>query len=248
MFGRKPFLEQDLQDWHLDCWAWLLRHTGGIASLRRTELVLPTRDFFPPTEATGHDRAEHIFLTVKRLSGMAEWPVTLEAQHERPERLGPITALQHGKGAAGTFSHDGNAARITYDPRHIRSPVTLVATFAHELGHYLTGAFPELLAPPDMMEQATDVATVFMGFGIFGANAAFNFSQQTEFDSQGWRTERLGYLSEAEWAFALALFCALTERPADVLKDHLKPSLLGEVKRAGKVIARDGLTARATAA
>jgi hypothetical protein len=248
MFGRKPFLEQELQDWHLDCWAWLLRYAGGLDKLRNTKLVLPNRDCFPSTDKTGHARAQYFFESVKSLAGMADWPVELEAQQARPDRLGPITALQHGESAAGTFSHDGNAARITYDPRHIKTPVTLVATFAHELAHYLTGSFPELLAPPDMMEHATDVATIFMGFGVFGANSAFNFSQHTEFDSQGWRSERLGYLTESEWAFGLAMFCTLTDRPIDTLKDHLKPSIWGETKRAARIIARDNLDMRATAA
>lgn len=247
MFGRKSFLEQDLQDWHLDCWAWLLRHTGGLESLRETDLVLPTRDFFPPSEAKGHERAVHIFGTVKQLAGMTDWPVKLEAQAQRPGRVGPIAAVQHVGSYAGSYSHDGNAARITYDPQHVSSPVALVATFAHELAHYLTGGFPVELPPHDRHEHATDVAVIFMGFGVFGANSAFSFSQQTEFDSQGWRVQRLGYLSEQEWAFGLALFCALTERPIDLMKPHLKPTLWSEAKRAHAVIARDKLVARATA-
>jgi hypothetical protein len=248
MFGPgKMFLEKDLQDWHVDCWSWLMRWGGGAQRLRSTDLVLPNRTFFPPTEAEGHARAVHVFNTVKRLAGMETWPAKLEAQRELAGRLGPLAHVQNGRTAAGTFSQHGNSALVTYDPAQIKQPIVLVATFAHELGHYLTENFPVLLAPPDRMEPATDVATIFLGFGVFGANSASNFSQFAGTESQGWSMQRLGYLTDAEWSFGLAMFGALSGRGIEEMKDHLKSSLWGEVKRAAKIIERDGLAEKARA-
>ena len=51
-----------------------------------------------------------------------------------------------------------------------------------------------------------DLLTVFLGFGVFNANAAFQFHQYTKNDSQGWSTRRLGYLSEELFGYALARF------------------------------------------
>src|SRR5687767_3949118 len=131
MFGtKKSFLEQELQDWHVDCWSWLIRWGGGADSLRKTPLILPTKEFFPPTSAQGHARAVHIFNSVKRLADMEKWPAKLVAQTELPRDVGPLMYVQHGKTAAGTFSHDGNAAQITYDPASLNQPITLIATFA----------------------------------------------------------------------------------------------------------------------
>jgi hypothetical protein len=56
------------------------------------------------------------------------------------------------------------------------------------------------------MEPLNDLLTVFLGFGIFNANAAFQFSQYTSTDSQGWSAQRLGYLPERVWGYALARF------------------------------------------
>ncbi|HEY2825858.1 MAG TPA: hypothetical protein VGI83_09955 [Gemmatimonadales bacterium] len=49
-------------------------------------------------------------------------------------------------------------------------------------------------------EPLTDLLTVFTGFGIFAANAAFRF----ESSNSGWRTRRLGYLTAPMFGYALA--------------------------------------------
>jgi len=56
------------------------------------------------------------------------------------------------------------------------------------------------------MEELNDLLTVFLGFGVFNANAAFQFSQYTSVYSQGWSAGRLGYLPEQVWGYALARF------------------------------------------
>lgn len=58
---------------------------------------------------------------------------------------------------------------------------------------------------PDM-EPMNDLLTVFLGLGIFTANAAFHFKQYTTNRSQGWSAGRLGYLSEEQYGYALARF------------------------------------------
>jgi hypothetical protein len=88
----------------------------------------------------------------------------------------------------------------------MKDPMTLVAVIAHELGHIIL-LRPGLVdrAEPDM-EPLTDLLTVFLGFGIFTANAAFRFEQHQDGRSQGWSARRQGYLSEEEFGYALARF------------------------------------------
>lgn len=96
--------------------------------------------------------------------------------------------------------------RIAVNAAQLKEPVALVAVIAHEIGHVI------LLRPayvqgdePDM-EPLNDLLTIFLGFGVFTANAAFRFSQYTNHDTQGWSTQRLGYLSEPMLGYALARF------------------------------------------
>jgi hypothetical protein len=142
----------------------------------------------------------------------------------------------------GTFqAHEDNSVTISYNPALTNDPVQLVATFAHELAHYLTATAEE--APPggwDNWEFATDIAAVFLGFGIFMVNSAFNFRQTSDDQSQGWQSSRNGYLSETEFIYALALFLALQQLPHDAADGYLKPHLRKLLKKAMREIARSG--------
>lgn len=237
-FGAKPFLEPEDETWQIETWAWLLRRLGGRSDLVKSPLVQPNRVFFPPTEATGHARAEHIFALVKLHARMEDWPTELVDQPDRPERkLGPLSVLKTDEGGLplGTYSHDGRRATITYDPGSLQDPVTLVATLAHELAHFRLAALREL--PPggaEAVEFATDLTTVYLGFGAFGANCAFNFQQFQDGLTQGWQTSRQGYLTERQWAFSLAIFLILRGEPVDTLRPMLKAHLYADLARAYK--------------
>jgi hypothetical protein len=231
----RSFLSPDAEASHFRAWRWLLRHFGGMADLSRSPLVRPTRDFFPPTDAAGHARAEHVFDCVKRHARAADWPCRLIAQSPQPEaRVGELAALRFAEGhAAGTFSLHGNEAIITYDPANIDDPYKLVATFAHEIAHYkLSGVAEPPPDGPDSLETITDLTTVYLGFGLFGANCAFNFNQHQSLLSQGWSWSRLGYLSERDWIFALAIFLALRGESATELRPFLKPYLFADLRKA----------------
>jgi hypothetical protein len=63
----------------------------------------------------------------------------------------------------GTFeAKENNEIVITYNPSLTANPTQLVATFAYELAHYLTGSCSE--APPggwDNWGFSTDIAATF---------------------------------------------------------------------------------------
>lgn len=231
---RRPHIDPDDEAWLLDCWRWLNKVTGPIDGQPPRELVLPTRHFFPETKAKGHDRARHYFELVRTQMGLTGRRYELVAQSAQPDvgRSVVFGSMKSGA-AAGTFSLSGNAARVTYDPAILSDPIRTVAVFAHELAHDLLINYP--FEPPggfEMEEFATDLATAHMGFGLFGANAAFDFQQHTDFDRQGWSYQRLGYLTESEWGFAVAVFLALQGQGPESVKDHLKSHLVTVVRRA----------------
>ena len=245
MFGRRPFLDPVLQDWHVDCWSWLMRNAGGVERVRTRPLVLPNRDLLPNSQTRDHAYARQLFDTAKRLAGMDDVPLTLAAKAERPDRVSPVHALQHSSRFANTLTDNDGVMQISYDPRLLKEPEALVAVLARELGRCLTSGFAYGMAPPDMHESAIDVSSIFLGFGVCRANAAFGFRQFTDFDSQGWSARWLGRLSEPEWAFGVAMFCALAEQDIETAKQHMKPTLWREVRRAKTVVERDALAEKA---
>ncbi len=236
-FGRGRFLDADDEAWHIETWGWFLEHFGGLERLRRTQTVKTTSQFFPPTNSTGADRAAHIFACVKTLADMSDWPCTLRAQPERPRGHLGVGLLESEKGRPlGTFAVKDGQVSISYDPASIERPVELVATFIHELAHYKLSRIP-LRVPggEEMHEYTTDLLTVFLGFGLFGANRAFNFRGH----GQGWQSSSQGYLRERDWVFALAVFLNLKGEEPQSVKESLKPHLYSDLKSASRYLEKN---------
>lgn len=114
--------------------------------------------------------------------------IFLETDPETPEAAG----LYHHKDENGIYT-------ISLDAEILERPEAMVATLAHELAHVkLLGQ----LGLEENDEHLTDLATVYFGFGVLGANNAFQFYQTAD----RWGYRNLGYLKQEEWAYALALF------------------------------------------
>jgi hypothetical protein len=244
-FKTKTFLDADDEAWLCETWRWFLTQFGGVSDLQLSPLVSPTREFFPPTDRRGHERAERIFALVKQYARMDDWPCRLVAQPPRPElRVGEVSALKFESHAPlGTFGLDGNEVVITYDPAALDDAVLFIATMAHELAHYRLGMLSEL--PPgggDMVEPATDLLTAYLGFGLFGANSAFSFRQHGDAFSQGWASSGQGYLSERHWCFALAAFFAVRSQPIDEARRFLKDHLYSDLRKAAAYLKRQPLS------
>lgn len=240
LFGKARFLDADLEDWSLDTWAWLMRHLGGMERLSQLPLATPSSEFFPPTDTAGEVRGAYIFETLKTLMGMEDWPCRLE-MYERPEanaRVGEFWTLESGSLPNGTFRVEDGEAVVAYAADLIARPTVLIATFAHELAHYLLASI-EADAPGGddvAIELATDLCVAYAGLGVFGANSAFEFAQHQDAFGQGWRSAHNGYFSERSWAFSIAVFCALSEQPLP--ERWLKPAVTDLTRQAARYLAR----------
>lgn len=238
LFGKTSFLDPDVEAWHLETWTILLDRFGGDMKIADTQLALPTREYFPPLPAEGHQRAEHIFSCVKTIMGMSDnWPCRLEAQPQRDNgrRVSEFVVIEGGKDPNGTFRVEANGeVIITYAPDLIDDPNSLVATLAHELAHYLLAAEQDLVED-ETHELMTDLAVAYAGLGVFGANSAFSFEQHGDAFSQGWRSRSSGYLSPRSWAFALAVFTELKGDDGGMDK-WLRPELARDRQKAVKYL------------
>lgn len=184
--------------------------------------------------------ALRIFTQVKSYCEMDGWDVELVADDNAMARDLPPSLAFTGRTryALGTFGASGNSVQITYVPALLHHPERLIATFAYELAHYLLATAGE--APPcadDEMECLTDLAAVFMGFGVFLANARFQHETYSDGVMHGWRISHSGYLPEADLIFALALFLRAKELAADDACACLKPHLARLLRRAMREVA-----------
>lgn len=193
-------------------------------------LILPTKTFYPDNFSRDHASAEKAFIRTKNLLEMEEWPCVLLLDHDdtgeinETLRRAGIFGESSRKGAAGTFS-TSDSVEITYSANLLKDPVGLVATFAHELSHYLLATVKE--TPPagwEELEPLTDLTAVVEGFGVFLCNSAFSFSGWSDGLSEGWSTSRQGYLSVSELAFSLGIFCVRNRIDPKLAAPFLKPN------------------------
>ena len=237
LFGKARFLDADLEDWFLETWTWLMSKSGGMERMRDTPLVTPTRDFFPPTEAVGHEKALHVFECVKNLMGLQAWDCELVAKTRATSRqVDRYLFVGGGGGAAGTFQVRDGRVTITYASELVDDPMALVSTLAHELAHYRLAILGEHgPGGHGAHELATELAVAHAGFAVFSANTAFNFSRTSGAGGHGWQRSQAGYFSDRTWAFALALF--LTLRGEEGLADRwVKPIIKDMMKSATKYL------------
>ncbi len=126
--------------------------------------------------------------------------------------------------AVGHFRIDNGRAVITLDQSECADPQLLTAIAVHELCHLrLLGERRIRAGRPDG-ERLTDLLAVYFGFGIFSTNAAMRFARADrdwsivpvgELDDRTLNAarhegyHRLGYLSSAEFGYALACYCWL---------------------------------------
>jgi hypothetical protein len=242
LFGARLPIDSDELEFQLATFKWLIGQFGPVAQ----PLILPTRDYFSAEALAGRAGARTIFEEVRALAGMADWPCELRpGTRERPIDAGNAHLLRHEgqPPPCGTFQvKEGLAGRhgvITYNPSMERDPAGLVATFAHELGHYLMAT--AAADPPggwDLHELHTDLIAVYLGFGVFMANHARSFSHFSTESGSGWQANWRGYLSEQALVTATIIFQRLAGRDPSEARPHLKDYLAGILKTADRALAR----------
>lgn len=205
----KPFLDDARREWQFETFAWLLRNGGGYPRFEGTALVLPVAAHFPSDGMSGNAAATALFRRVRDHAGMADWPCTVEPATRAPRVAAPA-----------------GIPVIRYAPREAE-PMGLVPEFARALAGFFVETFDE--TPPGgeaLLEPAIDLATVFMGFGVFLANAAVE--------------DRYFDLNEGELVHALAIFCLLRKLDPQTVEPHLNPHVRKYLRLAARDLAQYG--------
>ena len=245
-FGARLPIDRDELEFQLATFKWLIGQFGPVGD---RPLVLPNPDFFPLIEVTVEAAVRRLFWQVRELAGMADWPCELEQGDSDHPLAGGVSAgfglFVSGAGSApcGTFriaeGESGRYAIITWNPDMARDRAGLAATFAHELGHYLMATATD--DPPggwELHELHTDLAAVYLGFGVLLANNAKSFETFGTARATGWRSSVKGYLSEQALVTATCIFQRLAGREPAEAAPWLKDYLRGVLKKADRALAR----------
>jgi hypothetical protein len=240
MLGFKPKLPiSDEQRLWVDSSFERLSKLLGRARMLDAEVILPLAEYFPdPYEATD-EAVDVLFQRVCKYMHVDESQIDLEIFADHVHELQSVMPFWHGNtggGPAGLYISATDQSRFVIAVRSskLKDPLGVVATLAHELAHViLLGGKLIDQASPDM-EPFTDLTTVFLGLGIFTANAAARFEQHQDARTQGWSMERLGYLSEEMYGYALARFALERGEDRPAWEKYLSTNVASYCKRSNK--------------
>lgn len=224
----------------------------GRRRMLEAKTVEPTaEDFRDPYDKTP-EAVERLFSRVCGYMRVDRSSVELEIFQDETEELREILPSWRGGGgtqAAGLYLHAHERDRATDDAEErmvvairstmLKDPMSLVATVAHELGHViLLGG--DLMSPktPDH-EPMTDLLTVFLGLGIFSANSAARFKQFQSDRHIGWSMQRLGYLPEKVFGYALARFAIERGENEAEWARHLSPNVRSDFKNSKRWLTKN---------
>jgi hypothetical protein len=218
-FQSKPTcpIDADERQWIDVRWTWLAEAFRGALS-QQPQLILPNNEFFPDPYDGSLQSAELIFNRVCAYMGIDAERVELNFFYERdPLTVGP-DGLTCG-GAVGYYSdeEDCDAYLIWLKVTILDDPTSIVVTLAHELGHVLLLGEGRIDDDEDDHEPLTDLLTVYLGLGIFSANAVIS--------GNGSDIGSTGYLSMRAYGYALALFARERKKDGDTWTGYLRPDV-----------------------
>jgi hypothetical protein len=238
-FRSKPVLDGDSTEWLFNAYAWALENFGSEFFHQETILVTPTDRHFPDKSfATPQEKVSAAFARVRDHAGMQGWPCELtvlspDVDPAPPPDISSVTP--RGPQGAVLIHEEKQSIPIAFDPGMIGKPLVLIAIFAQQLAYHLGRAIKvEVPGGEELRGPASDLLAVFMGFGLFLANSAMTICRGG--CSGCASVQRLGYLTEAEFVYALAIFCVLKEIQNAEVEPYLKKTLQPFFRKAIKEI------------
>ncbi|MEX0704512.1 MAG: hypothetical protein WD069_20590 [Planctomycetales bacterium] len=183
-------------------WDWL-ESQFGLDRLRNTSVILPHAEFFPDPY---HGDEAGVRRMLDCVCGhMAIDPATVELSLY--EDRSPVHEGRWRPGTAGLYQPDGAGKfRVWVEVSNLNDPLGLVATIAHELGHVHLLGHGRISDAEEDDEPLTDLLTVFLGMGVFTANAVLREDYWHAGVVSGWSMSRRGYLDMPAYGYAFARF------------------------------------------
>lgn len=204
--------------------AWIA-HQFGIERLY-DELVLPNDDFFPDQYDGSEEAVRRLFEQVCEYMGVDPNRVDLRFYKTGDRRA--LAARDNWADTAGLYQDGDGRVIVQVDESQFSNPHKLVAVFARELAHLHLHGDNRLQSDADDGELVTDLLAVFLGFGVFMANAATGSGAFLGL------IEGLGHLSDCECAYALSILAWLHCRGkppwASLVRPNVREPMLDAVR------------------
>ena len=196
IFSRKCPIAAHEKLWIEQRFCWLAE-SFGIRRLLDSHVVTADYDWIPRAYSGSNEDVEEIFAHVCELMQIDVRRFELEIYEtvdvERPA-FGNYHPVERGRKERVSILRQPN------------DPMSFVATIVHELSHALLLGDQRISNNVSDHEWVADLTAVFLGLGVFGANSAVREASRPTGQWGSRALERQGYLTELQYAYALAIF------------------------------------------
>ena len=209
LFGARLPVDEKTKAW-IDRSFQRLEMLFGKDRMLCAEIILPIDQYFPDKYEKNEVGLEVLFRRVCEYMGVARTTVELSMIPDHVSEIKEHLPAWSGQSSepVGLYSpaeHE-ELPLVSVRESTAQEPMVAVAVMAHELAHVILLGENLIDAEGEDMEPFTDLATVYLGLGIFSANAAFRYQRHETYRKKGWSVSKSGYLSEEQFGYALAKF------------------------------------------
>jgi tetratricopeptide (TPR) repeat protein len=221
-FKVKSPLTEDQASWIEEKFQWLRKEFGEQRLEER--VITPTDEFFPERYSGTQEDASALFERVCEYMGVecARVHLNFYTSPAADDVAAAFNPIPHRDYALGAFQEVDGHIDIWLEVSRLNEPGSVVATFAHELGHVHLLADRHYDAGKEDHEPLTDLFVVYSGMGVFIANNAIREANWSVGRFSGWSASRQGYLSFPELAYALALYAHARKERKPAWASHLR--------------------------
>jgi len=198
-------VEPTVKEWIEHGLLWFEQELGKDFLLQQPTITPTTRYFDRKLQST-EESALYCLQKVAEWMDVDPGKINLSFYSEETIEFSEGMGTEHdpeSKTSAGMYQERQDGLfEIMIEVQQLRDPLSLIATFAHELGHV------KLLGERKISENdeyLTDLATVVWGFGLFNANSVISSKAWHGTSHHGWSVGSQGYMTQQMFAYALAL-------------------------------------------
>ena len=233
---QKKFIESSM--------LWLADQFGR--DVARREIAAHGTEFYPPDYRPEPAQIRSLVRRAAVRMDVDPDRIGLRFFSSREERKATLT--NRGSTTVGRYRWNGGDEIIEIDLDHSDDPALLTGIVAHELSHARLLGEKRLSSSWAKGEELTDLAAVFLGMGVFVANASVRHKQGTQnisVEPLGELTSvamaiigqgelsylHIGYLKAPEFGYALACLCGLRREVDPPWAIHLHPPVRVMLRR-----------------
>ena len=209
MFGfRKSIcpIHDDAKWWVDDRMEWLAGQFGW-QRMYGVPVVTPSHDFFSQQYDPSEAYLQRLLAHFCYYMGIDPRKVRLKIFSDSKPVVDVSTGLNtYLRTATGGCERQGERFNLWLNEATLVDAPSVAATMTHELAHVLLLGENRITAEFEDHEQLTDLLTVFLGVGIFNANAVVRDLTIRAGTYEAWSIGRQGYLTMPIFGYALAYF------------------------------------------